>query len=234
MSKARKRPGDATGRKAEELAQQHADELKRRQGEIALINALEAQRADDVVDLTNGEPDLDDQNDVLMNRLDGDDDFPTGLRSVTQQPGQAGTGAIAADGTMTTYDGKATVKTNSTALTGGTGPETPTGVPGGTVSDQRVRNVVDTLNVTKVNTPNFGIRGVADVEDLGPVEAGPRMATNEGTRVAENPTVVIRVNSTLEHLTFGAGTDYNFEEGRQYRVPRALADHLEEKGYVWH
>lgn len=44
----------------------------------------------------------------------------------------------------------------------------------------------------------------------------------------------IRVNSTIENMTFGVGNNYNFEEGKQYRVPAAVADHLEELGYVWH
>lgn len=44
----------------------------------------------------------------------------------------------------------------------------------------------------------------------------------------------IRVNSTIENMTFGAGNLYTFEEGKQYRVPAAVADHLEELGYVWH
>lgn len=44
----------------------------------------------------------------------------------------------------------------------------------------------------------------------------------------------IRVNTKIEHMTFGAGTDYNFEEGQLVRVPAVVADHLEELGYVWH
>ncbi|HET7110283.1 MAG TPA: hypothetical protein VFI41_05390 [Gemmatimonadales bacterium] len=44
----------------------------------------------------------------------------------------------------------------------------------------------------------------------------------------------IRVNTTIEDMVFGIGNTYTFEEGRQYRVPAHLAEHLEELGYVWH
>jgi hypothetical protein len=52
--------------------------------------------------------------------------------------------------------------------------------------------------------------------------------------LVDAPPVKIRLNSTLEHVTIGAGTDYNFDEGQSYIVPKNVADHLEEKGYVWH
>jgi hypothetical protein len=50
----------------------------------------------------------------------------------------------------------------------------------------------------------------------------------------EAPARTIRVNSTIENMTFGAGNNYTFEEGKQYRIPAVIADHLEELGYVWH
>lgn len=50
----------------------------------------------------------------------------------------------------------------------------------------------------------------------------------------EPPSRTIRVNSTIENMTFGIGNNYTFNEGQQYKVPALLADHLEELGYVWH
>ena len=50
----------------------------------------------------------------------------------------------------------------------------------------------------------------------------------------EQPFRTIRINSTLEAVTIGAGNHYTFAEGEKYRVPAHVADHLEEKGYVWH
>lgn len=44
--------------------------------------------------------------------------------------------------------------------------------------------------------------------------------------------VVIRVLENLEQMTFGAGQYYSFEAGKKYKVSKALAYHLEEKGYV--
>lgn len=52
--------------------------------------------------------------------------------------------------------------------------------------------------------------------------------------VVDGGTRVIRLNSTLEDVTIGQNTNYNFVEGRRYRVPVHVANHLEEKGYVWH
>ena len=68
--------------------------------------------------------------------------------------------------------------------------------------------------------------------------------------------VEIRVNSPIEDMVFGrqvvtmdipgengevhtvetGGTlqFYNFEEGRRYKVPWALAEHLDRLGYLWH
>jgi hypothetical protein len=47
-------------------------------------------------------------------------------------------------------------------------------------------------------------------------------------------TVVIRVNEDIEDMTFGVGNNYSFKAGQKYKVPKNVADHLEEKGYVWH
>jgi hypothetical protein len=73
----------------------------------------------------------------------------------------------------------------------------------------------------------------------------------------KDPYTSIRVNYPIEDMTFGRdvylpgdkehplGADatepwvgglksYTFEEGISYRVPRALADYLDAKGYIWH
>lgn len=44
----------------------------------------------------------------------------------------------------------------------------------------------------------------------------------------------IRVNQDIEQMTIGAGTSYDFVTGQKYRVPVHIANHLEEKGLVWH
>lgn len=63
---------------------------------------------------------------------------------------------------------------------------------------------------------------------------------DDGEQVeVEQPKVKIRVKAKLEQMTFGktSGGDltfYDFEPGRDYIVPKALADHLEEKDFIWH
>lgn len=78
----------------------------------------------------------------------------------------------------------------------------------------------------------------AELDDSVHDVAGNRQATelNEQGEVVyvEAPAKVIRINTTIENMTFGAGNNYTFEEGKQYRVPALIADHLEELGYVWH
>ena len=52
--------------------------------------------------------------------------------------------------------------------------------------------------------------------------------------VVEAEYVVIRASDDLEDFTFGAGNNYTLVRGRKYRLPKAVADHLDEKGYVYH
>jgi hypothetical protein len=50
----------------------------------------------------------------------------------------------------------------------------------------------------------------------------------------ETPTREFRVNTALENMTFGHGNHYDFEEGVRYKAPKALYDHLDSLGYIWH
>lgn len=65
---------------------------------------------------------------------------------------------------------------------------------------------------------------VGGIVDLG--EIPEEVEVSKATRV-------IRINATVDP-TIGVGNEYHFEEGRKYRVPAHVADHLDEKGYVWH
>ena len=62
-----------------------------------------------------------------------------------------------------------------------------------------------------------------DVEDLGPEPI-----------VVEDEWRVIRVNTDIEDMTYGAGNYLTFLRGRRYRVPRHLAEWLESRGIVYH
>jgi len=45
---------------------------------------------------------------------------------------------------------------------------------------------------------------------------------------------VIRVNSDVDEMTYGAGNTYTFLRGRRYRVPKGLCDWLESRDLVYH
>jgi hypothetical protein len=55
-----------------------------------------------------------------------------------------------------------------------------------------------------------------------------------GVEVHTDDTVVARVNTTIEDVTVGAGRHFSFQEGRKYKMPRDVYDRLEELGYIWH
>jgi uncharacterized protein with LGFP repeats len=48
------------------------------------------------------------------------------------------------------------------------------------------------------------------------------------------PAREFRVNTSIENMTFGHGQHYDFEEGVRYKAPKALYDHLDSLGYIWH
>jgi hypothetical protein len=57
----------------------------------------------------------------------------------------------------------------------------------------------------------------------------------EEVEVSVNETsVVIRVNEDIDDMTLGVGATYTFKAGQKYKVKKEVADHLEEKGYIWH
>jgi hypothetical protein len=66
----RKRAGDQTGRQAEILAEQHAEELKAREAEISLTNQQAVKSQADPIDVS-GNPDVD----VVDETGDYDDDY---------------------------------------------------------------------------------------------------------------------------------------------------------------
>lgn len=52
--------------------------------------------------------------------------------------------------------------------------------------------------------------------------------------IVEDDLVTFRVNTTLEQVTIGVGNHLDFVEGQQYRAPRWVYKHLDEKGVVYH
>lgn len=45
--------------------------------------------------------------------------------------------------------------------------------------------------------------------------------------------VIIRVAENLDMVTIGSGNHYSFQAGKKYKVPKHVAAHLQEKGYLY-
>ena len=48
-----------------------------------------------------------------------------------------------------------------------------------------------------------------------------------------NEYVVVRTITDIEEMTYGVGNHYTFKAGVKYRVPKGLANYLEQLGYIW-
>jgi hypothetical protein len=48
----------------------------------------------------------------------------------------------------------------------------------------------------------------------------------------DDSTVEIRVVQDLDNMTLGKGNNYSFKAGVKYKVTKAVAQHLKEKGYL--
>ena len=72
-----------------------------------------------------------------------------------------------------------------------------------------------TIDLTSAITPTV----IDEVESLG-VESA-------------DDSEVIRVAEDLDFVTIGAGNNYSFKAGQKYKVPKNVAAHLKEKGYLY-
>ena len=64
--------------------------------------------------------------------------------------------------------------------------------------------------------------------------AKPAPVVEEQPVVVEEAPREIRVNTNLTDIVIGQGNYLTFEVGVPYRVPAFVANHLEEKGLIWH
>lgn len=73
-------------------------------------------------------------------------------------------------------------------------------------------------------------------EDIEPVLAARQAFTQPPTEMVYSPFVQIRVDADIEKMTYGMvngePNNYDFKEGLQYRVPREVAEHLNERNLV--
>jgi hypothetical protein len=80
--------------------------------------------------------------------------------------------------------------------------------------------------VTRPSDLGFGPRREIEVDRVRDVT--PQVPANDGT-------VEIRMNQTIEEFTYGnPHISYRLEQGKIYRVPRHIAAYLDSLGYVWH
>ena len=73
----------------------------------------------------------------------------------------------------------------------------------------------------------------AKTEEEAKAEDESGVAVRRQVEVKEE-IVSFKVRETLEMVTIGAGNHYTFEEGKTYKYPKYIYDHLEEKGMIWH
>ena len=53
-----------------------------------------------------------------------------------------------------------------------------------------------------------------------------------GVSLADD-SVVVRVAENIDQMTIGAGNSYSFQAGKKYKVSKQVANHLQEKGYLY-
>ena len=80
------------------------------------------------------------------------------------------------------------------------------------------------------------ITAQAEAEKAGVVDlTGGSDESGDPTDVeVAEPTRKMRVNTSLESVTIGHGTNFDFEEGQTYKVTQSVYDYLDAKGFVWH
>jgi hypothetical protein len=108
------------------------------------------------------------------------------------------------------------------------------------VGGRRPNRVVEVEEVK----PHFGnqengetvLTGQEDPEVVAPVIAAKKTFTAPPTDVVRSSVVTIRVDADVEEMTYGMHNgepnNFNFKEGLAYRVPLAVAEHLNERGLV--
>lgn len=80
------------------------------------------------------------------------------------------------------------------------------------------------------------VRMETETVDLSKGSQNPTVIDEEvesvGVDLADN-TVVVRVAEDLDMMTIGVGNHYSFKAGVKYKVTKSVAEHLQEKGYLY-
>lgn len=75
-----------------------------------------------------------------------------------------------------------------------------------------------------------------EIVDLSEGTTPSTIVLDEVTSVVPELTeefAIIRVVEDIDDMTYGAGNLYTFKVGQKYKVTKQLADHLDEKGYIY-
>jgi hypothetical protein len=114
-------------------------------------------------------------------------------------------------------------------------------------AEQRIRELEEpvTVDTDPILDPSVPVPGYDPLKDLQPVVTqqrtkAPYSNALEVEDLGPEPITVdeefkvIRVNTDIEDMTYGAGTSYTFLRGRRYRVSKHLYQWLESRGVVYH
>lgn len=80
---------------------------------------------------------------------------------------------------------------------------------------KEIKDATEVVDLTKPSAPTV----IDEVESVG-------------VELADD-TVVVRVAENIQDMTIGAGNHWSFQTGKKYKVPKNVADHLKEKGYLY-
>lgn len=87
-------------------------------------------------------------------------------------------------------------------------------------------SIASQVEATKLETE------VYDLTKVGEVPTVIDEVESLGVESADDSTV-IRVAEDLDFVTIGVGNHYSFKAGQKYKVPKNVAAHLQEKGYLY-
>ena len=87
-------------------------------------------------------------------------------------------------------------------------------------------SIASQVEATKLETE------VYDLTKVGEVPTVIDEVESLGVESADDSTV-IRVAEDLDFVTIGVGNHYSFKAGQKYKVPKNIAAHLQEKGYLY-
>jgi hypothetical protein len=97
-------------------------------------------------------------------------------------------------------------------------------------------SVLDPTHHPQMYDPMKDFKDLETKQESKPVSTNPLEVQDLGPEpiVVEDEWRVVRVNTDIEEMTYGAEHTYTFLRGRRYRVPRGLYDWLESRGVVYH